>query len=446
MKKRSENKGDGHKKFSILAKLKNLGKRRGTSNGSDAVEAVSPSLAVTQEEPVDSNAVLDPNILPLDLWQHVFSQLENRDVVTAASVCQLWRWSSHEFLKRNALFPQKIISRELLENAIDEGVSIPYAEIYRLTQEAPEIFQALEGDKDNAMWAFAAVCGDLSWLQQHASWAFEVPDEGCAKILTNKCAGHGIAYYYGFASAITLAKSMFASCLAPQVDENLDEREALLKAAAKVGQFKTRDFLMQTRQQFEPGEKDPFNEYSNSIMLHYYARHAQRYKIRSRPRLEYFVTQLGEEQTRFRIVSDVDGYTATEHAFIGGEGDIAMRFANIVRGTFVFPNDETHPNSALHVAARYGRLEIIIGLVERAKMKVDIANQEGHTPLHSAAIGGSWECFNYLLSQLPSEQSQDVRRALLQECASLADEHGHPNFLRHLSARFALAEGASLNV
>lgn len=446
MKKRSEKAEHGKKQSGgIFARLKSAVKKRDSKAKSEVATAKSPNSEVVQAQIEDQIVVLNPSILPLDLWYLVFSHLENREVVTAASVCQLWRQVSHDFLQRNALFPQKIISRALLESAAAEGIYIPYAEIYRLTREAPEIFRALASDQDNAMWAFAAICGDLNWLQQHALWAFEPSTEGTTSILTKKCAGHSIAFYYGFANTLTM-ESTFACCVAPQTDENYAEREALLKAAAQVGQFKTVSFLMQTRPAVEAGDKDPFREYSDSILLHYYARHAQRYKMRTYPRLEFFMNQLGEEQTRFRIVYDVDGYTATEHAFIGGEGDIAMRFANIVRGTFIFPDSETHPNSALHVVARYGQLEVIIGMVEHAKMAVDITNQDGHLPIHCAAIGGSWECFNYLFMQLPADQSWDDKKALLQECESLAEKHGHPNFVNHLHAKFDIAEGTSLRV
>ena len=56
-------------------------------------------------------------------------------------------------------------------------------------------------------------------------------------------------------------------------------------------------------------------------------------------------------------------------------------------------------NTLLHVAAALGKIDVVRGLVEDAKIKLDVPNDNQETPLYKACQAGHVEVINYLLDQ-----------------------------------------------
>ncbi|KAI0126727.1 ankyrin repeat-containing domain protein [Xylariales sp. AK1849] len=104
-------------------------------------------------------------------------------------------------------------------------------------------------------------------------------------------------------------------------------------------------------------------------------------------------------------------------AACSGHESIAMVLVDAIGPSELNENPD-NGMASIHLAAQYGRLDLLTFLTENPNQNIEVEDSWGHTALDLAYIYGHWHCFDYLLSKganinQPQGAENSLRRSML---------------------------------
>jgi hypothetical protein len=351
--------------------------------------------------------------LPLDVWRHhILSQITYSELSFFSQASRYTREVALNTIDK--LFQS--IDRDLdmaamLRQAKQDGVKLNIPLIIRLCKlpNAGELFYTLLPEK-NASWALAAISGDLQWLNdEYPDFYMHLETEPFDPPMGRP---KSILYFFTMCDDLNIFEHVIVNTLERYADD-IEYQSYIIREcnyiAGRVGNFAICDFL---ENKFGVLPDQRFENRQSTV--HFYAYHGE---------VSRFKAALIKYKGIEKQPSDLTGYLIHD-VVRGGHLAIFNLFMEICPAT-VTQLVPRLKKTCVHLAAEFGRAEILKRLITWHRLGACTPDANGLTPLHYSTANGRRECFNILL---PSYEDHFSYEEIIASAAHQAVAKNHMDF------------------
>jgi hypothetical protein len=299
----------------------------------------------------------------------------------------------------------------MLRQAKRDGVKLNIPLIIRLCKlpNAGELFYTLLPEK-NASWALAAISGDLKWLNdEYPDFYMHIETEPFDPPMGRP---KSILYFFTMCDDLAIFEHVVFDIFKRYEDDSEYQSYLIRECnyiAGRVGNFAICDFL---EKEFGVLPNQRFENRQSTV--HFYAYHGE-------------VSRFKVALTKYKGIenesSELTGYLI--HDVVRG-GHLAI--FNLLMETCSSTVTQLVPRlkkTCVHLAAEFGRAEILKRLITWHRLGACTPDANGLTPLHYSTANGRRECFNILL---PSYQDHFNYAEIIASAGHQAVANNHMDF------------------